>query len=164
MSNINVETCLYKSCLEKVASNLDVRYSSEMTGSNLGWPLSPGKGSTRVLQSGSRKNAIDCRDFCRAESSSGILTLKWKQKRLSLVAITAVVRWLSLNINLCMFIRTVFVNTARQAFARADKTILLYIIVGVNQLSCEPETLKLINCCTYFAVVYKLFGETYQLT
>ena len=36
-----------------------------------------------------------------------------------------------------------FVNTARQAFWRADKTILLYIIVGVNQLSCEPETLKI---------------------
>ena len=29
------------------------------------------------------------------------------------------------------------------SFWRADKTILLYIIVGVNQLSCEPETLNI---------------------
>ena len=38
---------------------------------------------------------------------------------------------------------SMIVNTARQTSVRADKTILLYIIVGVNQLSCEPETLNI---------------------
>ena len=35
-----------------------------------------------------------------------------------------------------------YVNTARQTSVRADKSILRDIIVGVNQLSCEPETLN----------------------
>ena len=56
------------------------------------------------------------------------------------------------------------VNTARQTSGRADKTILLYIIVGVNQLSCEPETLNIIKLLYILRVVYKLFGETNQLT
>ena len=56
------------------------------------------------------------------------------------------------------------VNTARQTSVRADKSILLYIIVGVNQLSCEPETLNIIKLLYILCVVYKLFGETNQLT